>query len=147
VVDRGVVRDLQDPGGERDPPRLVPVERRQQLGEDVLRDVLGLVLVAHDRADVAVDVVGVAQVEEAERVRVAAARPRDRAEGERLGRGRAVERPPPLEATLTVLRLDRIGCAPDGAGGAQHPVVPSITAVLAVPRSGRSVSFAAQRPN
>ena len=69
VVDGDVARDAQDPGRERDLALLVLRQDRHQLGEDVLRDVLGLVVVAHDAAHVAVDVVGVADVEEADRLR------------------------------------------------------------------------------
>ena len=46
-------------------------ELGHQLREHVLRDVLGLVVVAHDARDVAVDVVRVVDVEVAERLAVA----------------------------------------------------------------------------
>ena len=113
VVDRRVVRDAQDPGGERHDARLVAAERGHQLGEDVLRDVLGLVLVAHDRADVAVDVVGVAEVEEAQRVGVAVLGARDRGQHEALGGGRVFERPPAAEAAAPDRGLDLVRLAAD----------------------------------
>ena len=59
VIDGGVVRQAQQPPEERHPALVVLDEHRHQLREDVLGDVLGLVLVAHDAADVAVDVVRV----------------------------------------------------------------------------------------
>jgi hypothetical protein len=71
VVDGHVARDAQDPRRERDVARLVARQDREQLGEDVLREVLGLVLVAHDARHVAVHVVGVAHVQEAQRLGVA----------------------------------------------------------------------------
>ena len=71
VVDRDVARDPEDPGGERHGALLVLRQHHHQLREDVLRDVLGLVVVADDRPDVAVDVVGVADVQEAEGLLVA----------------------------------------------------------------------------
>ena len=113
VVDRRVVGDAQDPGGERHDARLVALERGQQLGEDVLRDVLGLVLVAHDRADVAVDVVGVAEVEEAQRVGVAVLGARDGGEHEPLGRGRVLERAPAAEPPAPERGLDLVRLAAD----------------------------------
>ena len=81
----------------------------RQLREDLLRDVLGLVLVAHDRADVAVDVVGVAEVEEAERVLVAL-----------LGRSDGVEHEPlALRASARASGAGGIGrarCGLDAVG-------------------------------
>src|SRR3954471_8667483 len=74
MIDRRVAGDLQQPRGERDRPRLVAVDDRHQLEEHVLGDVLRVAVVAHDAAGVAVDAVGVADVEHA--YSVAVARPR-----------------------------------------------------------------------
>jgi hypothetical protein len=71
VVERSVPRHAQDPGGERHLARLIPVDRGDQLREDVLGDVLGLVVVADDAPDEAADVVGVANVEEVQRAAIA----------------------------------------------------------------------------
>jgi hypothetical protein len=84
VVDRGVVRDAQDPRRERHGRRLVALQRGQELGEDLLRDVLGVVLVADDRADVAVDIVGVVEVQVAHGVAVAGLRAPHGAERQRV---------------------------------------------------------------
>ena len=78
VVDGDVAGDADDPRGERHLARLVLRELGHQLREHVLRDVLGLEVVAHDAQHVAVDVVGVADVEEAERFAVALLGARDR---------------------------------------------------------------------
>jgi len=124
VVDGGVVRDAQYPGGERHAARLVARQRAEQLGEHLLGDVLGLVLVAHDRADVAVDVVRVAQVEEAQRVLVALLGLLDRAQHEPLGSRGLVELPPAAEAAPPDRELDQIGLASDrpvGARVVEHP--------------------------
>ena len=59
---------------------------RHQLREDVLRDVLGLEVVAHDARDVAVDVIGVADVQEAERLAVALLGAHDRLVDRAVGR-------------------------------------------------------------
>ena len=65
------LREAQQPGGERDSAAVVLDDHRHQLREHLLRDVFGLVVVADDAADVAVDVVGVAHVQEAQRLLVA----------------------------------------------------------------------------
>ena len=67
---------LHDPGQERHLLLLVFVDHVDQLREHLLGDVFGLVGVADDALDVAVDVVGVAGVEEAERLAVALLRQR-----------------------------------------------------------------------
>jgi len=71
VVDGDVPRHAQDPRGERNLAGLVLVEVGQQLREHVLRDVLCLVVVAQQAGHVAVDVVGVTDVEKAQRLLVA----------------------------------------------------------------------------
>ena len=71
VVEREVARHGGDPGGERHVALLVAVDRRHQLREHVLRDVLGLVAVADDPAHVRAHVVGEAHVEEVQRAGVA----------------------------------------------------------------------------
>src|ERR687883_199473 len=58
VVERGVAGDAQDPGGERALAPLVAGDRGDQLGEHVLGDVLGLVAVADNALDIALDAVG-----------------------------------------------------------------------------------------
>ncbi len=87
VVESDVARDAQDPRGEGHLPLLVLPDDRHELGEDVLRHVLGLVVVTDDAADVAVHVVGVAEVEEADRLAVTFLgtrhRPADDAVGDR----------------------------------------------------------------
>ena len=75
VIDRRVVRDPRDPRPERGLARPVALQPDRQPGEDRLRDVLRCVLVAEDRAHVRVDGARVAQVEEAQRLRVSVARP------------------------------------------------------------------------
>ena len=77
VVDRRVVGEPHEPGEERDGALVVLDDDRHQLREHVLGDVLGLVLVAHDAAHVAVDVVGVLHVEEADGFPVALLGPGD----------------------------------------------------------------------
>ena len=78
VVDGDVARDAQDPGEEGHVAFLVLADHVDQLGEHLLGDVFGLVLVVHDAAHVAVDVVGVARVEEAECLAIPGLRPFDR---------------------------------------------------------------------
>jgi hypothetical protein len=65
-VERGVARHAHDPRRERHLARLVAMDRRDQLREDVVGDVLRLVGVPHDGADHAADVVRVADVQELE---------------------------------------------------------------------------------
>ena len=77
VVDGDVARDADDPRGERDLARLVLLELAHQLGEELLRHVLGFKLVADDAEHVAVDVIGVADVEVAERFAIALLGARD----------------------------------------------------------------------
>ncbi len=62
-----VAGDAEQPREERHATFIVLGKRRHQLGEHVLGDILGLVVVAHDRADVAERVVAVADVEEPQR--------------------------------------------------------------------------------
>ena len=71
MVDRDVAREAQQPGEERHAAFVVLGDRRHQFGENVLGDVLGLVVVTHDRPDIAIDVVRVGDVQEAHGVRVA----------------------------------------------------------------------------
>ena len=71
MIDRYVARQPQQPGEERNAAVVVLAQRGHQLREDVLGDVLGLVVVSYDRADVAVDVVRVGDVEEPQRLLVA----------------------------------------------------------------------------
>jgi hypothetical protein len=72
MVDRHVASHSEDPRPERRPARLVLRELRQQLGEDLLRHVVGVVAVADDAPDVGADTRRVAQVELAHRVAIAA---------------------------------------------------------------------------
>jgi hypothetical protein len=71
VVERAVAGDPQEPSGERSLALLVSGDRADQLGEHVLGDVLGLVAVADDALDIALHVIGVADVEEVEGADVA----------------------------------------------------------------------------
>ena len=71
MIERRVVREAQQPRRERDLPLLVLRQDGHELREHELRDVLGLVLVLDDARDVAVDVVGVLDVEEAQRLAIA----------------------------------------------------------------------------
>ena len=57
VIDGHIASHAQEPGEERDTAVVVLDERGHELRENVLRDVLRLVIVAHDGAHVAVDVV------------------------------------------------------------------------------------------
>jgi len=75
VVHGHVVREAGQPGEERHRPLVVLDDRGHQLGEDELGHVLGLVVVARQGADVALDVARVAFVEEAQRVAIARLRP------------------------------------------------------------------------
>ena len=81
-IERHVARHLEDPREERNVARLVPVDHRDQPYEHGLGDVLGIVGIAQDAQHVAVDVVLVAEVEEANGIVVARLRahhrPRDR---------------------------------------------------------------------
>ena len=79
MIDRDVARDPEDPRGERDGARLVLLDGRDELHEHLLGAVLGLVLLAHDAQDVAVDVVLVAEVQEADRLHVTGLSRHDRA--------------------------------------------------------------------
>ena len=63
VIERGVARHPQDPGGERDLPLLVLLNGPHQLHEDVLRDVLGVVAVADDALSEPQHVIRVARIE------------------------------------------------------------------------------------
>ena len=65
-----VAREPQQPARERDAAIGVLDDHRHQLHEDLLGEVLGLLLVPHDAAHVAVDVVRVAHVQETDRVAV-----------------------------------------------------------------------------
>ena len=71
MVKRSVAGHPHDPGREGDLTRLVLVDRLHQLGEDVLGDVLGLVMVLDQAGDEALYVVRVADVEEVKPLGVA----------------------------------------------------------------------------
>jgi hypothetical protein len=90
----------QQPSDERHVALLVLGDRRHELGEHLLGHVLGIVVIAHDRADVAVDVVGVTQVDEAHRVAIALLGTGDRAAHEPLDLGRRLDRRSGDEAIL-----------------------------------------------
>ena len=77
VIERRVSGDLHEPGGERRLALLVPIEGAEQLNEDVLRDVLGVVRLDHDAADVALHVPGELEIEVLVGRAVATARARD----------------------------------------------------------------------
>ena len=70
VVQCGVAGDPQQPAREGHAAVLVARDHRHQLHEHVLGDVFGVLFVTDDAADVAVDVVRIAHVEEADRVAV-----------------------------------------------------------------------------
>jgi hypothetical protein len=107
VVDGGVMGKAQQPGEERHAALVVLDEDRHQLREDVLRDVLGLVLVVHDAAHVAVDVVRVAHVQESDRLAIALlATPDGQSDHPRL-LGRLVQRGEGAKARGPVLRRQR----------------------------------------
>jgi hypothetical protein len=78
MVECGIARDAKEPARERNRTLLILLDGRQQLHEDVLRDVLGGVVVADDVGDVAVDVVRVADIEEVQGIHVARLRAGDR---------------------------------------------------------------------
>ena len=62
VIQARVAGDPQDPRGERDLTLLVLGEGRRQLRENVLRDVLGRVVVANDAPDIGEDIGRVSDV-------------------------------------------------------------------------------------
>ena len=70
MVQSRVAGDSQDPGCEGHVPRLVLPDHRDQLDEDVLSDVLGLVMILNEASYVAQDVVCVADVEEVKSLHV-----------------------------------------------------------------------------
>ncbi len=70
VIQRDVAREPQQPAGERHALILILDDDGHQLHEDVLREVFGLLVVPDDAADVAVDVVRVANVEQPDRVAI-----------------------------------------------------------------------------
>jgi hypothetical protein len=109
VVERDVAGDAQDPGRERDLACLVLDEDGHQLREDLLRDVLRLVVVAHDAADVAVDVVRVADVEEAQGLAVPRLRPGDGGGDDPLGDPGVVERGAGDEAPVRAGAVELVG--------------------------------------
>src|SRR6188472_4622641 len=63
MVEGGVARDPHDPGGEGDLSLLVLLDRFHQLGEDVLGDVLGLMMIFDEAGDIALDIRCVADIE------------------------------------------------------------------------------------
>ena len=71
VVEGGVAGHPHDPGGKGNLALLVLVDRLHQLGEDVLGDVFGLVMVLDHAGDEALNVGGVAHVEEVQALAVA----------------------------------------------------------------------------
>src|SRR5436190_15823663 len=78
MVEGRVAGDAKDPCREGDLALLVFRDRLHELGENALRDVLGVVMVAHDAQHVAEDIVGIPRVEEVQRARVAGLRQADR---------------------------------------------------------------------
>ena len=77
VVESRVAGDAEDPRRERDLTRLVLQDCPRKLREDVLGDVLGLVGVLDDAADVAEYIVGEAHIEEMDSPHVAGLGARD----------------------------------------------------------------------
>lgn len=108
VVDGDVVGDAQDPAREGQRALLVARDRGDQLGEQMLGEVLGLVLVADDAVDVAADVPCVAPVEERHRLQVAGLRPPDSVRDAPVAIVAILERLPANEAGG--------GCACGGGG-------------------------------
>ncbi len=78
VVQRDVASKPQQPARERHTLILVLEDHRHQLQEHVLREVFGFLVVPHDAADIAVDVVRVADVEQPDRVAISLLGARDR---------------------------------------------------------------------
>lgn len=70
MVNRGVTCDANDPRRKWDFAWLVPADHRHEPQKDLLRHILGFILVAHDAEHVAVDAVLVAKVEVANGVTV-----------------------------------------------------------------------------
>ena len=103
MVERDVARHPQQPAREGDAAVVVLADHRDQLQEDVLGEVFGLLLVAHDRAHVAVHVVGVAHVQQPQRLAVALLCPRDREAHLAHRLGRLVERRASAQADLAAL--------------------------------------------
>jgi hypothetical protein len=71
LLERGVARHAQEPGGEGALAVLVAGDRGDQLREHVLGDVLGLVAVADDALEIALHVIGVADIEEVQGAHIA----------------------------------------------------------------------------
>lgn len=71
MIECEIASDPQDPGDEGNLPLLVFSDDVDQLGEDLLGDVFRLMGILDDAAHVSVDVVGVAHVEEPERLAIA----------------------------------------------------------------------------
>ena len=92
VVDRGIARDAENPGEEGNLTLLVGADHANKLGEHLLRDVLGLVVIVDDAAHIAVDVVGVTRVEKRQRLAITELRALD-CLGDVPGRSRTVLAP------------------------------------------------------
>ena len=102
MIERDVARQPQQPARERHAVILVLDDDRDQLHEDLLREVLGLLVVAHDAADVAIDVVRVAHVQEPQRVAIALLGASDRQANLARRLRRLVERPAAAKARLSI---------------------------------------------
>lgn len=98
LIDRDVASEAEQPGEERNTPVVVLGDCGDQLGEHVLGDILSLVLVTDDRPDVAVDVLGVDDVQETDGVPVALLGPSDGQPDLREGLWRPVDRRPAAKA-------------------------------------------------
>jgi hypothetical protein len=84
VVDCDVASDAQDPRSEWHLPRLVLVNDADELHEDVLCHILGLVLVPQDAEHISVNVVLVPEVQKANRLHVSCLRSTHRAHDLRI---------------------------------------------------------------
>src|ERR1700759_3400353 len=104
MVKRDVASHPEQPGCERDLARLVLVDHRHELEEHVLGDVLGFVRVAHEAQYVAVHVVFVLDIEEADRVVVTGLRAGHRGGDPAVTCQRVLESADPEPAGLRLVR-------------------------------------------
>jgi hypothetical protein len=77
VIQCRVAGHTQQPGGERDLFLLVLADHLDQLGEDVLGDVFGFVVIVYEAVDVAEEIGRVTDIEEVESLSVSLLDPPD----------------------------------------------------------------------
>ncbi len=114
VIDGDVASDTQQPCKEWHVSLLILANHRHQLGKDLVRDVLGLVVVLNDAAHVSMNVVGIASVEKAERITIPGLSTSDRARHQphvsAIRRGRLCRPWPPGQLDLCFVPCNSHGC-------------------------------------